>query len=376
MARHASRIERAAARNILRRCLNVKRGENVLIEVWDHNLPFASAFVDEVCQLGAQPYVQYQDRDAFWSEFRRGSPRYFGNAGAIERAALEAADAYVYFMGPEDLYRSFQKARKSPRFWKAFVAYQEPFYEIARRTGLRGSRLSIAYADRGDARKWNVKRSTWHRELMQAYQVDPRSMLRDASRLSYSLVKGRRLSIRHPNGTSLDFRLNGARPSVFAGVHGRDDVRPRTHGWGDPTVLNDLPWGVLSVRVAPHSGNGTLVSNRPSYYGWGKTEGACWTFRRGALVERRFEGGGRGFSRHFSSARGGPERSGSLLIGLNPAIHRAPNVQFSELAAVSVQLGQGQISSDYPSALYPKATLAGGTVVLDDRPIVRAGRIL
>jgi len=375
VVRKARPGERAAARNILRNFLRVKRGENVLIEVWEHSLPFASAFVDETCRIGAIPYIQYQDRDTFWSEFRRGSPAYFGTVGAIEKAALEAADAYIYFMGPDDLFRSFQLKRSS-RFWKKFFAYQEPFYEIARRTGLRGSRMSIAYADQSDAKRWGVDRSAWHRELMNAYQTPPKSMLREGARLTASLSGGRRVTITHPNGTALDIGLKRTRPRIFTGVHAEDDTRSRTEGWGDPALLNDLPWGVLSVATDEGSADGVLVSNRPSYYGWGMTDGARWRFKAGRLVEVRFDRGARSFSHRFRTRPPRYDRIGSLLFGLNPAIHHSPNVQFAERGSLSVQLGKEQISSDYPSSRLPKATVAGAIVRVDDRPIVRSGRIL
>lgn len=369
MVRDPSKSEREAARNVLRNSLRVKRGENVLIEVWEHNLPFASAFVEESCRIGAVPYVQYQDRYTFWTEFKRGSPDYFGNAGDIERAALEQADAYVYLMGPEDLDRAFDLAPSSPRFWKRFLAYQGPFYAIARRTGLRGSRMSIAYAWAADARRYGVSLSAWHRELMDACRVDPRAMQRVGGRAAAALSRRGRVMIRHPNGTRLELELKGVSPRIFTGIHSAQDL-------AEPTgMLNDLPWGALSVEVDSRSAEGLLVSNRPSYYPEWKTAGARWSFSRGRLVTATFDEGGRTFSRLRNEWAPGSDRVGSLIIGLNPAIQRAPNVQFAERGAVSVQLGKHALAGGYPSSRYPKATLAGGDLLVNGRSIIRSGRI-
>lgn len=369
MVRAPSKSEREAARNVLRRSLRVKRGENVLIEVWEHNLPFASAFVDESCRIGAIPYVQYQDHYTFWSEFKRGNPDYFGKSGAIERAALERADAYVYFIGPEDLDRALARAPSSPKFWKRFLAYQTPFYRIARRTGLRGSRMSIAYATAPDARKYHVNLSRWHRELIDACRIDPSTMKRAGARLAAALSRASRITIRHPNGTGLEVRAKGTPPRVFTGMHSAEDM-------AEPTgMLNDLPWGALSVELDSRSGEGLFVSNRPSYYSSGMTSGARWRFADGRLLTAAFTSGRRTFSRVVRQSGPEADRLGSLLIGLNPAIHRAPNVQFAERAAVSIQLGQRPLSGGYPSSSHPKATLAGGEVLVNGRRIVHSGRI-
>lgn len=370
MRRIPSRSERDAARNVLRNSLRVKRGENVLIEAWQHSLPFASAFVDEACRIGAVPYVQYQDEYTFWTELRRRNPEYFGNAGAIERAALERADAYVYFMGPEDIHRAFDHAPSSPRFWKRFIAYQGPFYSIARRTGLRGSRMSIAYASATDARIFKVNRAAWHRELVNACRVNPKAMQRVGARLAASLSRQGRITLRHPNGTRLELVSKGIAPRVFTGIHSAEDM-------AEPTgMLNDLPSGALSVEVDGRSADGQLVANRPSYYPSGMTTGARWKFANGRLVEARFDAGRRRFSQRQRTSAQGSDRIGSLIIGLNPAIHRAPDVQFIERGAVSVQLGTRPLSGGYPSFGYLKATLAGGSLLVNDRQIIRSGRIL
>jgi leucyl aminopeptidase (aminopeptidase T) len=373
---HASKQERAAARNILRNYLRVKPGENVLIEVWEHNLPFGLAFVSESCRIGAHPFVQFQDRDTFWSELERGKLDYFGTSAAIERAALRAADVHVYLMGPEDLDAAFEYASKIPRFWERFMAYQDPYYRIARAAGVRGSRLSVAYAWAPDARRWGVDLVAWHRELMAAYLVDPRPMLRVGHRLASVLRRGRRVELHHRNGTRLAFRTGLASPSIFTGVHSRKHRAGPGRGYGDPSILNDLPWGAVSVPLLPTSAQGTFIANRPSYYPSGRTEGARWLFQDGRLIRSRFRLGGRIFKERTKDTGDDGRLAGSLIIGLNPAIRHAPNIQFAERGAISVQLGPMFLSADYPSSRYPKATVAGATLSVQGRVVIREGRIL
>ncbi|MFI5413699.1 MAG: hypothetical protein ACHQ0I_03840, partial [Candidatus Lutacidiplasmatales archaeon] len=90
------------ARTTLGKNLKVRKGESVVIETWTHGLPYVGAFVEEARRLGAEPLVIYEDEGAWWSAVGQGRPKSASAISAAERAALQSADVFVYFWGPED----------------------------------------------------------------------------------------------------------------------------------------------------------------------------------------------------------------------------------------------------------------------------------
>ncbi len=56
----------ALAKNVLRKTLRVKAGENVIVETWNHGIPIAREFVFQIRALGARPLMTFEDEDAFW----------------------------------------------------------------------------------------------------------------------------------------------------------------------------------------------------------------------------------------------------------------------------------------------------------------------
>ncbi|HEV8050091.1 MAG TPA: hypothetical protein VGP88_05815, partial [Thermoplasmata archaeon] len=96
------RSESLLARTTLAKNLKVRKGESVVIESWTHGLPYVAAFVEEARRLGAEPLVIYEDEGAWWSAIGQGRSKAVAKISNSERAALQAADVFVYFWGPED----------------------------------------------------------------------------------------------------------------------------------------------------------------------------------------------------------------------------------------------------------------------------------
>ena len=87
------------AREILARNLQVHKGDSVIVESWNHTLPYTRAFVDEARRLGAQPTVLFEDETAWWSSVAAKTIAPFRHLSAVERSAVEKASAYVYLWG-------------------------------------------------------------------------------------------------------------------------------------------------------------------------------------------------------------------------------------------------------------------------------------
>src|SRR5580658_3971357 len=150
--------EARLAHSVLADNLRVQKGEAVLIESWTHSLPYATAFVREARRLGARPTLLYEDDDAWWEAIRSGRPKSVGAFSRAEKAAVKAADVYIYFWGPEDRNKAEELP---PKVQEKIEAYNEDWYRIAEKGGLRGCRMTVGMATEPAAKRLGLKGTVW-----------------------------------------------------------------------------------------------------------------------------------------------------------------------------------------------------------------------
>ena len=356
----ASRLAHAVLKNTLR----VKRGENVIIESWTHMVPFARAFVVEARKLGAKPIVLYEDDQAYWDSLESGDVKALGIPGDHEWAALEKADVYVFFWGPEDRVRF---RRLGGRTTAALNAYNHRWYKIAEKRKIRGARMEIARATAPNAMEWGLDPGTWQKGLIEASLVDPRGMVRDAARLGKILEKGKVVTISHPNGTNLTLHLKKRPARREDGLVDEKDARD---GWG----MTDVPTGSVAVAVDETFAEGTFIANRPSTLRGGQATGGRFTFERGKLRSAAFRTNAELFSGPYNAAGPGRDRPGILAIGLNPSVYQAPWLEEYERGVVTLYVGGNSVYGGSTKAPYLSwLSLAEATLEVDGKPLLRAG---
>lgn len=362
------RLEHAAARNLVTKYLRLKPGENVIVETWPHSLPMASAMVDEARRVGARALVHLEDEESYFSALERKQSKLLGLASEPEWAALQKADAYVMFWGPEDVAR---RDKFPDPVVEESLAWNQKWYEMARKSGLRGLRMEYGRATPSKAREYGVSLGTWKKELLEAALADPEEMLRSGERLQKRFAKGRKIRITHRNGTDLEVGVDHPKSRVYAGVPTRES---KANPFG---MMHNAPVGSFASTLDGTTAEGTIVANRPSYSDWGITQGGKFVFEGGHLVAHRFAKGGAKFDQLYATAKPGKDRTGFVYIGLNPAIHQIPNMEDCERGAICVSVGRnsflgGENSSDFMGWV----TLAGAEISVDGSPVVRSGKIL
>jgi leucyl aminopeptidase (aminopeptidase T) len=356
------------ARRVLRERLHLRPKENVTIETYPSSLPWATAFVREARRLGARPVLLYEDEESYWKAVVEGRAALIGAPGEHEWAALEKTDAYVYFWGPEDQTRA---ARIPDATWSRLTAFNSRWYEVARKAGLRGARMGIARVTGRNARFWGVSESRWRREVYEA-SIRPTGPLRkDAARLGKLLENGRTVRLRHPNGTDLTLGLAGR-----AAISGVGEVTPESMKvrFGSMTSIPDAN---VYVAIDESTAEGRLVSNRVNSMFATPLVGGRMTFDGGRLREYSFARGGNVFRAAYQPAGAGKDRPSFVEIGLDAGIRTAPMLEESERGAVTVGVGRnaafgGKTATDFMGYV----TVGGGDLFIDDRPVVRGGRLL
>jgi leucyl aminopeptidase (aminopeptidase T) len=364
-----SKLQRDAARNIVTKYLKVRAGENAIIETWGHTMSMASAMVDEVRRVKGQVLVIYNDEDSWWRTIDRRQSKLLGTAGAPEWAALKAADVYVNFWGPGDAGR-IERLPDEPGN-EAF-AWNWPWYEVARKAGLRGVRMTEGFMTEGRARAWGRDLSQWEESAARASLVDPQELANSGARLRKALSRGKKVRITHSNGTDLEVALERVAPRLT-------DGRPRPYRKGDPPsgMLQQVPAGTLDVALDSRTAEGSLRANRRTNIWWTVHSGGRLEFTGGRLSAYSFEEGEGEFLRQYRSGTAGKDRTSVLKLGLNPAVKDVPNLETVEGGSVSLQIGGNQfLGGSNKSSFFTWFSLAGPEISVDGTPVIRAGKVL
>ncbi|MGI0131315.1 MAG: hypothetical protein ACREEC_14385, partial [Thermoplasmata archaeon] len=210
-----SALERAAARNLVRKYLRVKPGENVIVEAWTHTLSMSSAMVDEVRRVGGSAFLAYENDDAWWRAVERKQTQPLGRLSDPEWAAIAAADVYVQFWGPADSARLEKLGEKNVDDWA--TGWFDRWYSLARKTGLRGGRMATGWVTDTRVRQWEVSKKRWMEALLEACLADPAEIAQSGKRLARAFTGRKRVRITHPNGTDLEVATAGVPPRLYEG---------------------------------------------------------------------------------------------------------------------------------------------------------------
>lgn len=362
-----TRLESQLARTVLGRNLKVRKGESVVIESWTHGLPYVRAFVEETRRLGADSLVLYEDERAWWSGVDARHTKGLGRMSRSERAALEAADVYVYFWGPEDRPRADALPDKvrEPAF-----EFNEGWYRTGAKRGLRGCRMSVAYATDPSAKVLGIDGARWRRQIATAGLADSGRMYATGQSIAKRLRAGREVRIRHRDGTDVTLGLAHYEPRVETGIVDRA-AKARPYGF-----LANSPAGTVMVALDEATAEGTVVSNSP-YVMPGLSVGTGrWEFSGGKLVSYSFNDRAPAVEKRYNSAGEGKDRPALLSIGLNPKAQRIP--QYEEIESGMVLLGVGGNAflggkTALPFQLF--SLLRGSDLEIDGTPVVHGGRV-
>jgi leucyl aminopeptidase (aminopeptidase T) len=364
-----SKLHRDAARNIVTKYLKVRPGENAIVESWDHTMPIAAATVDEIRRAGGRTLHIQEDEDAWWRAIDRKQGKLLGQTSAPEWAALKAADVYVHFWGPGNT----DRLEKIPEnTFDDALDWFSSWYDLARKTGLRGARVSVGFATEGRAKQWGLNQRRWEDQILRACLTDPVETAKSGRRLVRALSGGKRVRITHANGTDLEVGLAGVSPRVHDGT-----PHPRDKRYGPSDMLSQIPAGRVDVALDSRTAEGRIHANRRTNIWWRWDAGGTLEFADGKLTSYSFEQGERDFTSLYRDGTAGRDRTGVLMLGLNPAVRDVPNLESVERGSVSLTLGRnGHLHGSNTSTFMSWITLAGSEISVDGTPVIRGGKLL
>ena len=340
-----------------------------MIESFPTALPWATAFVRQARRLDARPLLLYEDERSYWDAIASGHVDALGQPGASEWAALESADVYVYFWGPEDHRR---RQRLPPEIRSRSTAFNMRWYDRARKRGIRGARMEIAKVTEANARFYGVSARRWRAALIEATMRDPRSLRRRVRRVDRMLRRGRELHLTAPGGTDLTLALDHGPIRTFDGCR----LRAAPRRWRFAAMAT-IPSAAVVTRHDTRVAEGTFVANRPSYLGSGVARGGHARFSGGRLLDFGFRQGGAGPREAYAAASRGRDVPGFIEVGLDPALEAIPDLEDCEAGAVTLGIGANTgWGGSNRSTFMTWMVVGGGTLSVDGNVVVRSGQVL
>lgn len=356
------------ARQVVRTCLRIHEGDQVIIDTWAHTVELAEALALECYRVGAVPAITlFTDR--LYREILRTIPEeHLANIPTQRLAQAEAATAAIMIGGPESpqMIRNIPGSRVA-RFGAAMRALQDRFYH----RHIREAYLIIGLATPQRARKYGLNYAAWVRMIQAGMTVDYEEISRLGEAVGRAFEEGDELHITSASGTDLRLEIVGRSPYLSDGIIDEEEAAVGLNG-------TTLPAGDITVAPLERSAEGVLVYDTPQTVLGRHVEGLTLKFERGQIVACSAERNFAAFEECSLAATGEKGRIGTVSIGLNPKM-RVMGYWATDLlacGAVSVSLGDNtHFGGTNQSSLSLEGTLQQATLEIDGEPVVHNGML-
>lgn len=316
----------ALAKSVVRRTLQIKPKESVIVEAWNHGSDVAREFVYQLRAAGARPMSLLEDEETYWRSVETLPPTKLGQVSASEWAALSKADAYIFLPGPADISRYLKNLPKSA----AAAGYNSEWYRRAEKKGLRGARVLLGYVTRERARTYGYDFDAWRDMILRASSVDFPAVARKGKKFAALLSKEGTVEVSAPNGTRLAFELKGRAAESDDGIVDAQDLKAGH-------FMTNVPPGYVIVCPDETSAEGSVRFDRPTpVFGTQVTDirfqfkdgKASWSAGNADRIRDQYE-----------NAKGPKDRLGWFQVGLNPLA--GYGFLQDDLVAGAVEIGIG-----------------------------------
>ncbi len=357
----------ALAKNVLKKTLRVKPGENVIVESWNHGIPIAREFVYQIRALGARSLLLFEDEEAFWRSAADLPKAKQGKVGDHEWAALKEADAYVFLTGPADIF----KMRELREGYNGMVGYNSEWYDRAEKYKVRGARLYLGYATEQRAKAYGFDLEAWRRMLLDASGVDPAVLRKNGRRVARLLSGKGHVTVTHPNGTHFEFDLAGRKAVLDDGVVTQEKL-------DDGENMAAIPAGELAVLPDEKSGEGTIRFDRPIAFLGRWMRGVTVAFENGRVAKWSAEENEEVLRGTWDKSKPGQrDLIGGFEIGVNPLARTGFLQDYLPTGNVYIAVGNSEeFGGKNATDFYLASTLTGATVTVDGKAVVEGGRLI
>jgi len=352
-------------KNVLTSTLGVQSGDDVIVETWGHGLPIANEFTYRIRELGAHPMLLFEHEETFWKTLHSLPEEKLGKVGEHEWASVEKAKAYVFIPGPADFARIWKTRSK----FSAATAYNEEWYERAKRYRLKAARIALGYATPQRARAYKISLASWQRMLIAASTVDFATLSSKVKKVA-SVLRAGSVRVTDSKGTDLSLRLIDREPF-------EDDCIVDSNDLDQGRNVANIPGGDVLACPDEAQADGTVIFDRPTQFMGKWVGGVRLHFKDGALTDYQARVNADLLKASYEKATGEKNRVAVLGVGVNPKA-RVGFLQDSLVSGV-VTVGIGgndDIGGSNKTDFYFAGVLTKATMTVDGKPIVKNGKLV
>jgi len=340
---------RQLASRVIRQCLRVKKGENVLVEALNLDDLMLPEFLTLECvKIRAYPVFVVRPETVLHSKLAGWKPEDLEHIHSHEFSIYSNCDVRV------SVYNCFY-----PSWWQnidekrraALDKSNQMLTDVIVKRKVRN--LNISVPTEKAARERRLDYPQLLDDFIRAVNIDYEDMRKLANRLRRKLENCTEIRIESDEGTDLTFSIGDRTFLIEDGVISDEDIKQGVH-------YAEIPAGELFVAPLEDSAEGKAVFPNVPYIG--RLE---LVFRNGKVVDAKGERC-EIFWKRLKQATGEKDRIAEFAIGLNPGVH---NSNEKALGSIHIAIGKNNhIGGRNESSLHWDMVMP--------KPIVKANRKL
>ena len=356
------------AKSIVDECLQITDKDNVVINLYPHNLPLAEEIADESFRKGADVIMSlYTDR-FFTSQYERLSEDSLRLPSAYCRSLTEASTAEIFMTAT---YNPAILRKVDPKKLAASnEGENKAHFPLANERKIRTLSIGLALVTKPRARTYGFNYAKWNKMMLAATSVDYGKLAKVGRALREKLSAARHFAVTGPGGTDLSFDVSGRKWYLSDGVVDKEDVQNED--------LNDqLPAGSLTAAPLEDSANGRIAFNAGTPIMGRLSKGLQLGFENGRVVSLKGNASTAGVKKMWESGTGDKDRIGYFGIGFNPKAETGYTVNNVADGAVSIGIGGNEfIGGKNRPGFFNLDTIVGATVTADGKTILQKGKLV
>lgn len=363
------------SKHVVEACLNIRPGQRVWINSWDHTLQLASDLAWECKKRSCEVLLTVQPEELWLRSVIEAPIELIDNLPAQLAAALEETDSYIFTLGPRNPIKWDKipsEKRNSVSIWldtrydKSKFAKQWAQIAKRRRVRMLGIEATLATPERAGA--LGLELEEWKRVMFEGCFADPNKMASLGHMLERVVNGEGTVQVTTPHGTNLSFRLDKRSPDYSYGLASEDKVEK-----GEVVFL---PAGGFEVSADEDSAEGKVVYDTPIRSGRGRVENLALQVVNGRVKQFSARSGKEIFDRYLSEGKEDENRFAFVGFGLNPRLQHGFTQDDKVLGGVTIGFGDNKDKGGKNIASSGWwASMTKAIVTINGQTIMKNGRI-
>jgi aminopeptidase len=355
-----------AAHQVVTRSAQVQENDRVVVAGTPDDIELLENIATHVRRLGAHPLVVVWSNRLTRRTYDDVPEQFDSQQDAWAWAMADMTDVMITIApgSAEDLLAELPTHRVAAR-----RNANAGLYEYMNRSGMRTVEIGNGlYPSESLAQRFGMSEQELARLFWEGVQADPTRLMNSANAIAGVFRAGRVVHVTHPNGTDINFRIDGQTPGINNGV-----IPPAGPGTSRATWL---PAGEVYTVVVPGSANGRLVIDRTLFQGV-EIRDLTVTVENGRLTAMTSPSDLSSLRAAYDAAPPERELLSVFDVGINPGVASQRVVSWVPAGMATFGFGTnlfagGDITIDWLLPLHQ----AGTTVRVDDTIIIENGVLM